>query len=473
MRRLFSIVIVLLFALGCFFLEAQTLSQAKNWYLQHEFEKALPVFKKLIVLKPKDPSLNLWYGACLIETGNQKNALPYLENAQDKAIPDALYYFAKYYLLIGKTDSALTYINEYLDKPEQKINNKDAALELKSSIEARLTNLRKVEDITFIDSLVVLKSVLYTSLKLSPDAGEMVPARNLFPNSPKAYGSAYLPERNDKALYGDASAGKGLDLFVRYRLMNEWDDEERISDAVNTMSDEINPWLMSDGTTLYFASNKPEGFGGYDLYVTRNVKNDEYLLPDHLNMPFNSPANDYFLVIDEFSNRGYLATDRNQSSGYAVIYTFIPNPTTVLVEGKTLEELQDLAAIKSIKASQKGKNLDSLMQQREKTAPINFEVDSADVFILNDSLNCLGVDDFISSNAMNLFKKYTDDKKRLGKIIEDLNWLRETYLSANEQKKNEFKDEILQLETQMLTLKNSIPSLEIKIRNLELSARTK
>ena len=63
------------------------------------------------------------------------------------------------------------------------------------------------------------------------------------------------------------------------------------------------PFMLSDGTTLYFAENGEESLGGYDLFVTRySSSSHEYLKPENLGMPFNSPYNDYMLVIDEPNN---------------------------------------------------------------------------------------------------------------------------------------------------------------------------
>ena len=45
----------------------QSQSQAKKWFAEGEYEKAKPVFAKLIKGNPKNGSLNYWYGVCLNE----------------------------------------------------------------------------------------------------------------------------------------------------------------------------------------------------------------------------------------------------------------------------------------------------------------------------------------------------------------------------------------------------------------------
>lgn len=460
---------ILIFAFG---IQAQLLNQAKVWYLQKEFQKALPVFKNELRTKAKDPSLQMWYGACLYETGKVNEALPYLQFAVSKGIPDGEFYLAKYLLNKSIPDSALIVINRYLSYPSLEDVRKEEAMELKKAIESNLGNLQKVEDICFIDSVILLKGVMYNNLKISPDAGSFVPARPTFPNT-KSNGAAYLPQKNDRGYYGNLITGKGYDIVARHRLINDWDNEEPLSDIINSVSDEINPYFLSDGTTLYFASRRPGGQGNFDLYVTRQSKNGSYLLPDHLNMPFNSKDNDYFLIIDEFSNRGYLATDRNQPRGYVAIYTFIPNTSTVFVQDKSLKELRDLADIKSIKATWAGKNVDSLMRQPEKTKILNHTDETGVFFILNDEFSCNREADFQSDDARALYRSFCDESSRLNVSNVLLGKMREEYLNSAPEDRALLTGNILKLEVEVLNLRKMLPQLEMQIRNKELTKRLK
>lgn len=460
---------LLIFALAA---QAQLLNQAKIWYLQKEYQKAIPVFRNEVRSKPKDPSLNMCYGACLFETGKVNEALPYLQFAAGKGIPDAELYMAKYLLSKASPDSALAVVTRYLSNPKLENARKDEALELQKTIETTLGNLQKVEDICFIDSIIVLKGVMYNNIKISPDAGTFVSARPTFPNS-KSNGAAYLPQKNDRAYYGNLVTGKGYDIVARHRLLNDWDVEEPLSDIINSVSDEINPYYLSDGSTLYFASRRPGGLGGFDLYVTRQSKNGGYLLPDHLNMPFNSKDNDYFLLIDEFNNRGYLATDRNQPRGYVALYTFIPNTTTVFVQDKSLQALRDLADIRSVKATWEGKNVDSLMRQPVKPVLMTRNEETGVVFILNDEYSCNRESDFQSEEAKELYKTYCDESSRLNVGALLLGKMREQYLNSEPDEQARLSGDILKLEAEVLGLKKSLPQLEMQIRNKELTKRLK
>lgn len=67
------------------------------------------------------------------------------------------------------------------------------------------------------------------------------------------------------------------------------------------------PYVLTDGITIYYASDGPGSMGGYDIFVTRyNTNTDSYLMPENVGMPFNSPYNDYMYVIDEFNDLGWV-----------------------------------------------------------------------------------------------------------------------------------------------------------------------
>ncbi|MDD4923060.1 MAG: hypothetical protein PHS30_11395 [Bacteroidales bacterium] len=467
------ILFLVFFCIGSF-IQAQTLSQAKALYLKGDYQKALPVFNNELVKKPNDAGLHLWYGVCLLETGKTNESLSHLQIAGNKHLPEADRYLAKYYVSTNAPDTALVFINRYLENSQIDEEKKKTALELKTTIESSIQYIQRVEDVCFIDSIVLPKSALFSSVKLSPEAGVIMPAHTAFPEIPLSAGSAYFPERNDRAFYASKKAGKGLDLVARHRILNEWGEAESLPDIINTEADECNPFYLSDGVTLYFASNGKSSMGGYDLYVSRlNTSNNTYLLPDHLNMPFNSTANDYFLIIDEFTKRGYLATDRNQPKGSVVIYTFIPNTTKKLLEGKTIRELQDFAQIRSIKATQKGKNLDSLLHQGKTPVHLIKEEEPNVTFTINDQLHYSKDSDFQSEDARkqyliycSLYQKY----KKGQKLLEEK---RLQYMQSTPEFQNKLSSDILEQESEMLKIQQELPALEKKVRNLEITKLSK
>ena len=84
----------------------QSQTQARKWFTEGEYDKAKPVFAKLVKSNPKSGSLNYWYGVCLNETGEHDKALTYLKKAVDSDVENAFRYIGDYYLSDGNYEEA-------------------------------------------------------------------------------------------------------------------------------------------------------------------------------------------------------------------------------------------------------------------------------------------------------------------------------------------------------------------------------
>ena len=72
----------------------------------------------------------------------------------------------------------------------------------------------------------------------------------------------------------DRPGGAGsMDLWVAFRDGTglEWSTPVNLGPGINTASQDRRPGLSSDGRELFFDSDRPGGFGGLDLYVSRRT----------------------------------------------------------------------------------------------------------------------------------------------------------------------------------------------------------
>ena len=209
------------------------------------------------------------------------------------------------------------------DRLEQDLNRANRGIDM----------LRGTERITFIDSIKVSRDAVLKSLHLSHEAGRIINMNEeigRINNAPQALGqTGYINELGDRIIFSASDkSGNNKRLYASFRAGKGWNTPIPLNGFDNTNEDQDYPFMMPDGVTLYYAAQGDESLGGYDLFVTRyNADTKQFLKAENLGMPFNSPANDYFLAIDEQTNLGWLVTDRYQKADSACIYIFIPNTT--------------------------------------------------------------------------------------------------------------------------------------------------
>src|SRR5262249_39771477 len=58
----------------------------------------------------------------------------------------------------------------------------------------------------------------------------------------------------------------GNDIYISFYIGSKWTDAKNLGTNINTMHQELSPWLSSDTKTLYFASNTPSSLGGFDIF---------------------------------------------------------------------------------------------------------------------------------------------------------------------------------------------------------------
>jgi len=114
----------------------------------------------------------------------------------------------------------------------------------------------------------------------------------------------------------------GKDLWlVNKEKRGKWSLPINLGPSVNTQGDEMFPFLDAEGS-IYFSSNGHVGMGGLDIYKTSKDENGAYKLPVNLKSPINSSADDFSIIVEKDSERGYLTSNRDGGKGGDDIYQF-------------------------------------------------------------------------------------------------------------------------------------------------------
>ena len=129
--------------------------------------------------------------------------------------------------------------------------------------------------------------------------------------------------------------GKDLWMVNRTSTGDDWGDPINVGDPINTLGDEVFPYVHPDGT-LYFASNGHIGMGGLDIFKAKKAKSGEWEI-ENLRYPINSSADDFGITFEADVERGFFTSSRNTRSGDE-IYSFYLPPLKFNIIGTVKDE---------------------------------------------------------------------------------------------------------------------------------------
>lgn len=469
-KKIITAIALLIFSVGA---GAQTLTQAKKWFTEGEFEKAKPVFKKLVKQSPSNASYNFWYGACCYETGEMMEGLPYLEKSAARKVINAYLYVSKAYYDMYRYEDAIENLEEHIYWLEKKNRDTAAAEELMTKYRKGERLIRSVENITVVDSFVVDKQNFLEAYKLGSQAGTL----EIIGVNPEDSDMCveFVNEMGDKKLLSAKDENGNKKLYSSVKLIDKWSNPQRLRGINDDMTELNCPFLDSDGTTLYFSAKGEESLGGYDIFVTRaDSEENSYFKPDNMGYPFNSAYNDYMYAIDDYNNLGWFASDRYQPEGKVCVYVFIPNESKITYDYDAIgeEKMISLAKLDNIVMTQTDNN--AVAKARQRLAKVTYSGKSNNTpkadfeFIVNDNRVYTSLNDFRNKEAKKMFQEVKKMKSDLKVLEDELEGLRDRYSKSGEGEKKSMTPGILDKEQRVESLRTEIEGMSTKIRNLEL-----
>ena len=331
--------------------------------------------------------------------------------------------------------------------------------------------LDNTQQIIFVDSIVVKKQDFLQFYKLTAESGTIAGYNQFFKSDDQPYSTVYVNQLGNKCWY--ANNGR---LYTSDLLNHQWSQPAAL-EGLGTFQRANYPYMLSDGTTLYFSAIGAEGLGGLDIYASRyDSDSGKFLLAENIGLPFNSEANDYMYAVDELNNIGYFATDRRQPEGMVCIYTFIPNQRRTTYPTDELDEsiVRSRARIDRIAdtwgdGAARQEALDRLKWLANTAGKQQKQQDFT--FVINDNIVYTSLSDFRNADNRDRINELDAMNKRYETLGNEIEKVRKYYAKMpNGSEKNDLRQEILDSEKKYYQLEDNIHQLEKIIRNSEIKA---
>ncbi len=107
------------------------------------------------------------------------------------------------------------------------------------------------------------------------------------------------------------------DLYISFKIGdNHWSAPKNMGTNINTAYREVTPHLSADGKDLYFASNRPNGIGGLDLYFVSRIDDTwiNWTKPRVFVSPINTPGDESQPYFNSVTGFLYFSSRRSGTS---------------------------------------------------------------------------------------------------------------------------------------------------------------
>ena len=131
----------------------------------------------------------------------------------------------------------------------------------------------------------------------------------------------------------------GADMYVCDKINGVWGHPENLGNSVNTKGDELFPYV-DDKDVLYFSSTGHMGLGGMDLFKIP-IEGIKDLFPENLGTPLNSAKDDYSILFEVTNESGYLCSNRDKGFSDDIFYFELSSLLKKVYAGRVVSSLTE------------------------------------------------------------------------------------------------------------------------------------
>ncbi len=189
----------------------------------------------------------------------------------------------------------------------------------------------------------------------------------------------------------------GVDIWsAKKNSRGVWAKITNMGKTINTPGNEMFPYVSEDAR-LYFASDAHPGMGGLDLFEA--VRADGQITVANLGKPFNSTADDFALTYLPGMKKGFFSSNRvtDTSKGFDDIYYFVDTTPKVLInyylagvskaEREGKKEFEVVSNVKLQLKSSEGALLEETTSDAEGNFKFNTQLQMGDAYVISGTLD--------------------------------------------------------------------------------------
>ena len=334
---------------------------AKHELNDHNLRGALTIYREVLNIEPKNATALYWTARChygLKKYGLAKEYLDKAVEADPKIYSDIFLFYGRIHHRLAELDQAIESYNSFLtsggnkssfdiEEAQRFIKECEyAKLMMANPVDVSIENMGNVVNTRFDEYAPAVtadgKMLLFTSRRSESVGGEIDEGGDF-----KFYEDIYFTRISEKS--GEWTLSRGVegevntptydavlsvapdgshmyvyrnnansagDIFksTYSRADDEWRAPEKMPKPINTSYFESSVSITADGNTLYFISERPEGYGQGDIYVSTRSGNN-WGKPKNVGDVINTYLDEKFVFIHPNGKMLYFASDGHKCLG--------------------------------------------------------------------------------------------------------------------------------------------------------------
>lgn len=227
--------------------------------------------------------------------------------------------FTKLYSAPVRIDGYVGDVKAFAKKLEGNYNESNAIFTADSRAMFFSSNNREDKKVRYSDKTLIVN--LYRAYNLGGDKWGDVEKLSINVDHASTSSPALSPDQDWLYFASDRPGGFGQSDLYRVRLFRDgtMGTPENLGNKINTEGRESFPYVSSDNV-LYFASDGHPGLGGLDLYGVQIYDDGTFGEVVNLGNSINSPYDDFAMYLDPEAKFGFITSNRPNGNGKDDLY---------------------------------------------------------------------------------------------------------------------------------------------------------